>query len=198
VPISNKKGLKDPLFLVMEQSKLCADNFVRIVTGSPEPMCILATDHQLKDLERFPTNPNGFSVISVDPTFSLGDFSVTCTTYRHLLVKDHRTGQSPIMLGPVLVHQTKTFEIYHFFASSLIGLLPSLDKLLAFGTYGEEPLYMTFEKQFKYALRLRCFCHLRQNIKRKLISDIGLKEEETLKFFHKSLVLNQVLLFMKV
>lgn len=162
----------------MEQSKLCGDNFVRIVTASPEPMCILATNSQLKDLERSSTNCNSFSIISIDPTFSLGDFSVTCITYRHLLLKDHRTGEPPIMLGPVFVHQRKTSETYHFFSSSLITLMPSLDKLLAFGTDGENSLGMAFEQQFKYAIHLQCFRHLIQNIKRKLTYDIGLKEDE--------------------
>ena len=80
LPLCSNKGLRDPLFMVMEQCKLCesGDKFVRVVTASPEPMCILATDQQLNDLVRFATNPNKFCVISIDPTFSLGDFSVTC------------------------------------------------------------------------------------------------------------------------
>ena len=115
---------------------------------------------------------------AIDPTFSLGDFSVTCITYRHLLVTDRRTGESPVMLGRVFVHQKKAFESYHFFASSLISLVPSLDKLLAFGTDGEEPLQSAFRKQFKFAIILRCFRHLRQNIRRKLVSDMGVKEDD--------------------
>ena len=142
VPICSKK---DRLFMVMQQSKLCGDSFVRTVTESPEPMCILTTDQQLKDLQRFSTNPNLFSIISVDPTFSLGDFSVTCIVYCHLLMKDRRTGESPIMLGPLLVHQRKLFETYHFFISSLIGLAPHLDHILAFGTDGEEALVLAFK-----------------------------------------------------
>jgi hypothetical protein len=179
VPLCSKKSQKDPLFMVMEQSKLCGETFVRIVTATPEPMCIMATDNQLRDLERFSTNPNSFCVVSIDPTFSLGDFSVTCLAYRHLLVIDRRTEQSPIMLGPILVHQRKTFQTYNFFCSSLIGLLPSLDKMLAFGTDGEEALAMAFEKQFKFAIHLRCFRHLKQNIHRKLTIDMGATEQQT-------------------
>ena len=177
VSMCSNKGLNDPLFLVMEQSKLCGDNFVRIVTASPEPMCILSTDQQLRDLQRFSTNAGHFSVVCNDPTFSLGDFSVTCITYRHLLIKDRRTGESPIMLGPILVHQRKLFETY-FFASSLISLAPSLDHLLAFGTDGEEALQSAFNKQFKFAIQLRCFRHVRQNIRRKLTSDMGVEESK--------------------
>ena len=79
------------------------------------------------------------------------------------------------MLGPVFVHQKKAFESYHIFALSLISLVPSLDKLLAFSTDGEDPLLSAFRKQFKFAIILHCFRHLRQNIRRKLVSDMGAK-----------------------
>ena len=143
VPLCSKKGLNDPLLMVMQQSKLCGDSFVRTVTA---PMCILTTDQQLKDLERFTTNASLFSIVSVDPTFSLGDFSVTCIVYRHVLINDRRTGESPIMLGPILVHQRKLFETYHFFISSLIRFAPSLDHILAVGTDGEEALAVAHGK----------------------------------------------------
>ena len=120
--LCSNKSLRDPLFVVMEQCKLQDDKFVRTVTACPEPMCLLASDQQLDDLVCFCTDPKQFSVVSIDPTFSLGDFSVTCITYRNLLVKDTRTGQSPIMLGPVFVHQSKPYDFYTFFASALLGL----------------------------------------------------------------------------
>ena len=69
VPIYSNKGLKDPLYMVMEQSKLCGDSFVRVVTVSPEPMCILATEQQLIDLERFATNPIIFQSYQLTPHF---------------------------------------------------------------------------------------------------------------------------------
>ena len=177
VPLYSKKSIRDPLFMVMEQSKLCGDKFVRVVTASPEPMCILATDNQLDDLVRFGTNPLLFSILSIDPTFCLGDFSVTCIAYRQFLVVDRHSGQSPIMLGPVLVHQKKTFETYHFFFSSLIGMRPFLDNILAIGTDGEQALITAFQKQFRFAIHLRCFRHLKQNISRKLTVDMGLSSE---------------------
>ena len=173
--ICSAKGLRDPLFMVMEQSKLCeaGDKFVRVVTACPEPMCLLANDQQLADLARFGTDPSLFSVLSIDPTFSLGDFSVTCITYRHLLVTDPRTGQSPIMLGPLFIHQSKSYSTYHFFASSLIGIAPKLVGVLAFGTDGEEALVKAFKQQFQFAIHLRCSRHMRQDIKRKLTTDMG-------------------------
>ena len=114
--LCSNKSTHNPLFMVMEQSKLQdgGNSFVRTVTACPEPMCLLATNQQLDDLVRFCTNPDQFCVLSIDPTFSLGDFSVTCITYRNLLVTDKRTGQSPIMLGPLFVHQSKSYEVFNF------------------------------------------------------------------------------------
>lgn len=166
--LCSNKSLKDPLFVVMEQCKLQDDKFVRTVTVCPEPMCLLASDQQLDDLVRFCTDSKQFSVISIDPNISMGDFSVTCITYRNLLVKDTRTGQLPIMLGPVFVHQSKSYEIYNFFASALIGIKQELSRILAYGTDGEAALVNPFKQQFCFAIHLRCFRHMRQDIQRKL------------------------------
>ena len=134
LPTCSSKGIRDPLLMVMEQCKVCesGDKFVRVVTASPEPMCVLSTDQQLNDLVGFATNPNKFCVLSIDPTFSLGDFSVTCIVYRNFVVTDCRTGESPIMLGPMLVHQRKLYATYYFFASSLVGIAPKVTNILTF------------------------------------------------------------------
>ena len=49
-------------------------------------MCVLATDQQLTDFECFCTG-NESSVLSVDPTYNLGLFYVTPTTFRNLTVE---------------------------------------------------------------------------------------------------------------
>ena len=82
--------------------------------------------------------------LSIDPAFNLGDFSVTVTSFCNLLLKKQRTGNNPVMIGPMLVHRQKLFSSYHFFASSLVSLKPSLSGLQAFGTDGEECLYNAF------------------------------------------------------
>ena len=42
-------------------------------------------------------------MLSIDPTFELGAFSVTTTTYEHLNLIDRRSGVSPVMIGPLLI-----------------------------------------------------------------------------------------------
>ena len=86
--------------------------YVRAVEAAPEPMCILASKQQLIDLERFCTKEK-FSVLSADPTFNLGPFYVTPLTCQNLLAVN-KHGTHPSLLGPILVHQTKTFHAFYF------------------------------------------------------------------------------------
>ena len=110
-------GTRDMLYVVMEQCKSAEkeDIFVQDVTCAPEPMAVLCSAQQLNDVVRFCCDSYNFSILGVDPTFNLGDFSVTPTVYRHLLLQDPRTGKSPLLLGPTLVHYRKQFRSYNFF-----------------------------------------------------------------------------------
>ena len=108
---------------------------------------MLATNQQLADLEGFCTTSP--SVLSVDLTFNLGPFYVTPTTYHNML------GNHPINSGPILIHQTKTFQPFHYFASTLIRLNPRLIHLKAFGTDGELELIKAFSISFPHAVHLR-------------------------------------------
>ena len=105
---------KDPLFSVMLTCKESEggrpqDTFVRRVTGAPEPMTVLTFNWSLHDIDRFCTKEQQCTVLSVDPTFNLGDFYVTVTTYRHLLLKNS-SGNHPVMMGPIFMHQQKNLK----------------------------------------------------------------------------------------
>ena len=78
-------------------------------------------------------------------------------------------GNHPIVLGPVLIHETKTFRAFYYFASTLVRLNPKLVNIKAFGTDGEGELIKAFKMAFPKAVH-RCMNHLRQNIKDKLHS----------------------------
>ena len=118
------------------------------------------------DIEHFCTGePSG--VLSIDPTFNLGPFYVTPMTYHNLLVTTPRKN-NPILLGPILIHKTKTFQPFHYLGSTLIRLNSALIGLKAFGTDGEPELIKAFRLLFPKAVYLRCTNHLRQIIKDKL------------------------------
>lgn len=138
-------------------------------------MCVLASNRQLKDLEHFCTTEEEFCILGIDPTFNLGDFSVTVTTYKHLHLRDRKTGKSPTMLGPMLVHQRKDTQSYFFLASSLVRLNSNTKRIQAIGTDGEKAIGEGFLLQFPNVKHLLCFRHMRQNFERKL-RDLGIHD----------------------
>ena len=162
---------KDPLFSIMLMCKesegdKSVDSFVRVVNGAPEPLAVLTFDWSLADLERFCTYDPP-SILTVDPTFNLGDFFVTVTTYKHPMLINS-SGKHPSMIGPLFIHQQKKFESYYFFASSLVSLNPKLRYIGAIGTDGEKALSDAFSVVFNNPLHVRCFLHFRGNLEAKL------------------------------
>ena len=107
----------DPLFALMVMCKESEGantdprtRFVHIVCNTPEPMVVLTFDWTLTDLERFCTNPQQHVILSVDPTFNLGSFHVTVTTYQHPMLeyRHHRQGRHPVMFGPMFIHASRS------------------------------------------------------------------------------------------
>ena len=160
----------DPVYnLILEMQNLDQSNdfFVRELKLSPEPSVIMASDHQIAEVEAFCTNPDYHCVLGIDPTFNLGRFNLTVTTYKQLqLVKSN--GEHPTFVGPLFLHFYKTFYCYNTFSSGLAGLNKNLSNILSFGTDGESALIEAFKKQCPFAIHLTCFTHCRENVKRKL------------------------------
>ena len=167
----NEKKDTNVLYSVMLQCKVCegkSEAFVRDVKAAPEPQCVLFSDWQISDLERFLTGHGEYSILTADTTYNLGDFYVTPTTYQHLLLEDVATGKHPTFLGPVLIHQRKNFSAFNYFASTLVGHSKKLQEIRAFGTDGDIALVDALAHNFPSAKHLRCFLHLKRNIAEKL------------------------------
>ena len=158
------------LYVVMEQCKSTEkiDVFVQDVTCAPEPMAVLCSAQQLNDVVRFCCDPFNSSILGIDPTLNLGDFSVTPTVYRHLLIQDPHTQKSPLLLSPILVHNQKQFWNYNYFFSTLNGLKQKIAAVKAIGTDGEKSLADAGICNFPQAAHVCCFRHLQQNIERHL------------------------------
>ena len=136
--------------------------------AAPEPQCILFTDWQISDLDRFATDPREYSTFTADTTYNLGDFYVTPTTYQHLMLEHTTTGKHPTLVGPVLVHQRKNFPAFNYFANTLISHSKKLRNVCAFGTDGDQALIDALGHNFSHAKQLRCFIHIKRNIAEKL------------------------------
>ena len=127
------------LYSVMLQCKLVqgtADAFVRDIKAAPDPQCVLFFDWQLKDLVRFCTDSRRFSILTADTTYNLGEFYVTPTTYKHLMLVNS-SQQHPVMAGPIFIHQRKDFASFNYFASTLVCFEKLLKDICAFGTDGD-------------------------------------------------------------
>lgn len=167
---SASSAADDELFSVMQQaySDDPSHKFIRAVNAAPEPAVIVATSSQLQDLARFCTSSFESSILTVDPTFCLGDFDVTLITTRHLFLQSKRFKQSPVLVGPACIHYKKSFSTYLFFASTLVGQCRDLAGIRAIGTDGELALIDAFKHEFGFAQHLTCFIHVRRNVKDKL------------------------------
>ena len=77
--------------MLKEDARYPENAFVRKVDNSSDPCIVLATSQQLRDIERFCTNPAKFSVLGVDATFNFGKYYVTMTTFCHQLTRSNES-----------------------------------------------------------------------------------------------------------
>ena len=161
---------------VLELMELCKSQsytpesvFVREVTPSPELSVLLASKQQLLDVQRFCTNPKEFCILGVDATFNVGQYYLTLTTYRNLMLSN-KTGAHPVFLGPALIHQRRLFDSYFQLPSGMLKYCPDLKNLLAYGSDGEKNITDSFDTCFSGAKHLLCDLHMKDNIKQKLLN----------------------------
>lgn len=133
---------------------------------------VLASQQQLRDIERFCTNPAKFCVLGVDATFNFGKYYVSLTTCRHLLLRT-KEDCHPVRIGPVLLHHRKDPGSYYELSSIMIKLHAPIQNVLVYGTDGEKALAEGFGRPLPYALHLMCDIHMKDNICSKL-AELGI------------------------
>jgi len=79
---------------------------------------------------------------------------MTPIVYHHLLLC---TCHSPLMLGPLLVHQRKEYCNYNYFLSTLCALNRKVQSVKAVGTDGEKNVVDAVLNNFHQAAHIRCF-----------------------------------------
>ena len=137
------------------------------------PFLVVALD----DLVRFCCDPKQFSVLGIDPTFSLGSFFVTVTTYKHLMLRKKTTNDHPVFIGPCFIHMQQETQTYYSFLSCLHGKKNALQHLKAYGSDGEVLLLNALIAAFPDAIGLRCFIHMKNNIENHLQNKLSTKGE---------------------
>ena len=141
--------------------------FIRTIQTHPNPLFIvLGSSTQFQNLKSYCTSELVSSILTVDPTFNIGKYSVTPVTYQDLLLVSKRTGEHPTCIGPILISQNLTKEVYTDFVYCIQKNCPGLkEELKAFGTDGGKPLEQSFSEAFPSAVKLRCMIHFRNNVK---------------------------------
>ena len=129
-----KQGaVSDPYFALVlqckEEDKVKRTAYVQKVVAVPEPAAVLAFDWQMKEIAKFCTNPRHFCVFQVDPTFDLVPFSVTATQYDHLLLVNRQSGNHPVMVGPLLVHQKREKSSFKLLVDYMVDAEPRLKNM---------------------------------------------------------------------
>ena len=141
----------------------------------PEDRWVFGTSTMCSDLSKYTTSDLLSYPFCVDPKFKMGGFEVTPVVYKHLLLRSKRTKESPVFLGPTMIHHKKTYEAYRTLAATCAAKCKALSKAKGFITDGEEALSRAFEDKLKNTRSLRCFKHFETNCKEKLRA-IGIRE----------------------
>ena len=127
----------------------------------PELSVFVASNQQLKDIERFCTKVSSFSILGIDPTYNIGNYYVTVTTYRHLSFETS-DGVNLVFLGPCLIHSGKEYNSYYRLPESLVKANQKCRNILVFGTDAEKNVYQVFRDVLSNAYHLLCDIHMKK------------------------------------
>ena len=131
------------------------EKFTRGIAAWPKPMCVLGYDYQFKDIARF--------------CFNLGEFYVTPTSYKNLLLYNVRDNQPSLFIGPTLVHMTRGYSAYCHLASKLKEEEPDIGDIRSVVTDGEAGLCKALKVFYPDAVKLRCTKDFKENVKLKAL-----------------------------
>lgn len=153
--------------LIMQQRD--PDSMVKTVTITDNAyMTFLYTERQIDNISRFCTKQSDSEVLGVDTTFNLCDLWITDTSYINQRLINPSSGRSPVHLGPLMLHFTKTEQTFGRFALELVSANPNLKNLKFLGVDLEAAIFKGFENIIPGLNRLLCARHLSQRDEVKL------------------------------
>ena len=153
------------------------------------PSAILYIPEQIKDIKRFCIKDG--QVLSFDKTFNFRDLHVTASIFKHLGVRQNRTGGNPIIIGPVFLHGNSSYLGYlsffnHLSAILTDGLSPE-DQNIIIGSDDEKALRKAIKQAFPNATQLLCTRHLRNNVLRYLTDKVPTARNDTVNYIRKTI-----------
>ncbi len=100
---SVRDRLYSVLIMAVEEQSKEKEKYIHGVTAWPEAMCIVGFPYQFYDISRFCSNPLQFYPLGIDTTFNLGEFYVTPTAYKCLILENADNEKSPTLVGLTLI-----------------------------------------------------------------------------------------------
>ena len=152
--------------------------FVRSVTyGKDVPSFVLYTDQGIALSKSLCCGPNRSSILGIDRTFNLGELYVTVTTFKHPGLIRKTTKETPILVGPILLHGTATWQVYMSFLSDLgkaWGTAYQPDLII--GTDEERAMTRGIREAFTDSTNVLCTQHLSKNVDNHLKNTVGMTQ----------------------
>ena len=107
----------------------------------------------------------------------MGEYYVTSMSYKNKRVEMNKTKESPICIGPIMLHRQSNFREYCILMNSFksainkeiaIEDMIKWEKNIIFGTDGEKALVKAIKNCFPNSNNRLCFVHLCKNVNLKL------------------------------
>ena len=124
-----------------------------------------------------------FYPLGIDMPFNLGEFYITPTTYKSLILENVPDKKSLTLVGPTLIHMSRSYSAYCHLAAKLREVDNGIADLRSVVTDGEPGLLKALKVFYPQMPLLRCSRHFRGNCKEQLNS-LGIRGEEQTYFLY--------------
>ncbi|CAG2187890.1 unnamed protein product [Mytilus edulis] len=156
-------------------------SLIKHVAHSPgkTPCVILYTEEMMKDVVNLCCS--GQTLLGFDKTFNICDIHVTPSVFKQLSVTKIETGEPPLFVGPMFLHDCSHFDTYSIFFSHLKTKLADVDTSeLVIGSDQEGSLVKAIVKSFPEATHVLCTRHLKLNLSEKMKNGVGMHRKDRL------------------
>lgn len=153
--------------------------FVRcVLLDDMSPTIILWSDLSFELMKNVCKLHRNKIIFGVDKTYNMSDVYVTALSYKHPYLINKRTSESPIMIGPILLHGNSTHKVFSFFMHKIAEGLGGNSLQITFGSDEEKAIRSAIANAFPNSTSLLCVSHLKKNFKNFLQNKVGLNEKE--------------------
>ena len=124
---------------------------------------VLFTEVSINLIKQLCCKADNSTILGIDRTFNLADnLFVTVTSFKHVGLIRKKTGEPPIIIGPILLHGSADATIYREFLSDIAeGLGSSRQPYLVVGSDQEDAIRKAISKALPFIRNDLCTRHLK-------------------------------------